>query len=114
MERVILRFKAKEKGISARNDRWRKRLIVLPLDQLRGLPVMDSRTTGSGVYFLWIGPLLYYIGRSVNLGLRYDEHRKKKRFTHATYLPFHREWISYMEEDYVRRYRPPNNKTSHG
>jgi hypothetical protein len=115
MAHFVMRYEALEAGRPVRNRRWRLRLKgLLPLDQLRGLPPMHSSVRKPGVYFLWIGPALWYVGRSVDVGNRYDQHRERKHFTHATYIPFHREWISHLEPDYVRRYRPPNNRTSHG
>jgi hypothetical protein len=112
--RAICRLEGAAAGLKKRNERWRSRLVVYPLDQLRGLPRVTTSTNVSGVYFLWIGPLLWYIGQSRNVSLRIQQHECSKRFTHATYLPAHKDWIKYFEEDHVSAYHPRDNLTSHG
>lgn len=114
MMRHISRLERKALGLQKSNARWRSRLRVYPLDQLRGLPFLTGSISCSGVYFLWRGPLLYYIGQSRYLGYRYSQHARAKRFTHATFLPFHKDWNKHCEEDHVVRYQPPGNRTSHG
>lgn len=114
MSRFVRRMESQSRGLAERNARWRKRLIVYPLDQLRGLPRVTNSTNVSGVYFLWIGPLLWYIGQSRNVNLRVQQHATTKRFTRATYLYVHQDWTKHVEEDHVSAYHPRNNRTSHG
>jgi hypothetical protein len=96
-------------------SRCYRRFKVLPLDQLRGLPAALPSTARSGVYFLWFGPELVYIGKSVCIGDRIFYHRvMHKEFTHATFERGHPECIRELEGDYVLRYRPLLNLTSSG
>jgi hypothetical protein len=93
-----------------RADCWRG---ALPLDQLRGLPdvVINS---GSGVYFMWHGPALIYVGQSGHVGNRMWRHENKRR-TRTTWLAVNHDTVRRaIEEDHVRRYKPCLNRTSHG
>lgn len=90
---------------------------VLPLDQLRGLPeiVKDTNIMEPGVYFLWWGPALVYIGQSQNVGVRVGQHRYfNKPFTRATYERINEHWIKHRECGYVQHYEPPLNLTRTG
>lgn len=88
---------------------------VLPLDQLRGLPMVTDEVDASGVYFLWYGPVLMYVGQSKYLSTRIAQHREaRKRFTHATYERENEVWIRHNEKGYVLRYCPPLNMTRLG
>jgi hypothetical protein len=111
---MFLRSYAKQhiKAVRRCYDRFR----VLPLDQLRGLPVLKSfDTTHCAVYFLWFGPELVYVGKAVNVGHRIYQHRMaRKEFTHATYERGHHDCVRDLEADYVRRYTPLLNLTSSG
>lgn len=55
-----------------------KRVPILGLDQLRALP--GPKEYDSGIYFLWGGPALLYIGKSRNLLSREYEQRTWKRY----------------------------------
>lgn len=93
------------------------RFCVFPLDMLRGLPRATTDTDASGIYFMWWGPTLTYIGKSVQIGYRLHQHRKAsqpKPFTHVTYLESDSDLIRDFESDYVHRYSPPFNYTSTG
>jgi hypothetical protein len=69
-----------------RRERCFSRFRVLELDQIRGLPKAGSSTRDSGVYFLWNGPRLMYIGKASAVHDRLADHkRKQKPFTHATF-----------------------------
>lgn len=87
--------------------------MVRPLDQLRGLPRVDDRND-SGVYFLWYGPALMYVGQSICVATRVAQHRGNKLFTHATYEREHEAWIRNNEQGYCLRYEPPLNMTRLG
>lgn len=91
---------------------------VLPLDQLRGLRGADYERArhvlrnACGLYFLWFGPRLMYIGRSVNIGYRVQKHDlvDEKGFTHVTWLPVDRQDHVEVERAYIHRYWPPYNR----
>jgi hypothetical protein len=91
--------------------------FILPLDQLRALP-RDEPPDCGGVYFLWRGPQLLYIGLSRYLGERLAQHlwakiglRSGKRipFTHYTYKAMPDSEIENFESDYILAYVPPYN-----
>ncbi len=110
------RIMVRDAGKRIKFARASNRFCVLPLDQLRGLPECGINTADPGVYFLWYGPELIYIGKGVYVGDRIHRHRKDgvKPFTHATYLRGPDEFIRGFEADYVHRYHPPFNFTGTG
>lgn len=89
-------------------DRVMRRFCLLPLDQLRGLPLVDDQIE-SGVYFLWYGPALTYIGRSMNVSERVGQHVWTKTYTHATYLRVPWRCMDQYEKRYIYHYDPPSN-----
>jgi len=90
-------------------DRCMARFAVLAMDQLRGLPRVNGGTE-CGVYFLWRGPELLYVGRSQNIAFRVGQHKYfGKRFTHATYERVSWRCVSRYEGAYIRHYAPPLN-----
>jgi hypothetical protein len=92
-------------------DRCFNRFRVLELDQLRGLPCANGSTQLPGVYFLWQGPRLVYVGQGSELRDRLAFHRRTgKRFTHATYESLHAYCTRWCESQYIKRHKPPMNK----
>lgn len=86
-------------------DRDYARFRIMPLDQLRGLPRVSNQME-SGVYFLWRGPMLVYIGQSQSVGFRVGQHRYfRKQFTHATFAAYGNRLIDF-EGRYIRHYEP--------
>lgn len=93
--------------------------VVLPLDQLRGLP-NAIRYKGHGIYFLWNGPQLVYIGQSKDVWGRMDVHTrmhewwntkaKTKQFTAATVSHVPLGMLKEIESEYIEKYEPPYNK----
>jgi hypothetical protein len=91
-------------------ERCFNRFRVLEIDQLRGLPRAHCSTHDSGVYFLWDGPRLVYIGKANCVHDRLAAHRRNRVwFTHATYEALHQSCALWCESQYIRRYRPPLN-----
>lgn len=97
-------------------EREQARLRVLPLDQLRGLRMasrLGARRAAarvSGLYFLWRGPRLVYVGRSVNIGYRMEDHATNKAFTHATWMRVRQANQVDLERAMIRHYRPELNE----
>jgi hypothetical protein len=93
-------------------DRCFNRFRVLALDQLRGLPKADKSTSVGGVYFLWRGPKLVYIGQSENdIRGRLAFHKRYGRgYTHATYEAMEGSCARWCESDYIKRYWPEFNR----
>jgi excinuclease UvrABC nuclease subunit len=69
----------------------------------------------SGIYFLFHGNELVYIGRGWNCLLRVAEHTRKetdKLFTSWNYLPVESEAeYKALERDLIRKFSPIHNKT---
>ena len=103
--------KRKRSSSQKRFDRLMARKCVLAVDQLRALPPLNNTNDQrSGVYFLWRGPRLIYIGKGNYVGSRLQCHRKRKVFTHATFLEVAMECNRIYEIDYIRAYWPPENR----
>lgn len=91
---------------------------ILPLDQLRPLCKDEDWPFEPGIYFLWRGPLLAYVGMSKYLSDRINCHISVQ---HGLYrgkvIPFDRiSWIVCREQEmtqlearYIRTYLPPYN-----
>lgn len=98
--------------------------ILLSLDELRALPEVSD---GRGVYFLWLGDALQYIGRTLRLKRRMYEHRIPSaagNIQRGYVIDFDRATHIYMDGDcrkeieqklialeaqYLHRYTPPCN-----
>lgn len=98
---------------------------LMPLDALRSLPSAAPRE--SGLYFMWRGPQLLYIGYSADLGRRMDTHRRvriglcsgrKYPYTHYTCMQRKLAGLEALEYRYIQAYQPPFNdkteNTGHG
>lgn len=91
-------------------ERCFNRFRVLELDQLRGLPRAHAGTNDSGVYFLWCGPRLTYIGKGNCIHDRLASHRRNGvRYTHATFEALHSTCALWCEAQYIKSYKPPLN-----
>lgn len=84
--------------------------LIFPMDQLRG---MSGEGRCAGVYFLWAGPQLIYVGQSSYIINRISQH------IDAEQIPF--DWATYIavkddmrrddvEEMYIRIHVPPFNR----
>lgn len=95
-----------------RVSRGRAACPVMPLDQLRGLPRATERSKRCAVYFLWRGPVLYYVGQSISVGIRLAAHRCAGRvFTHATILTTRHDCLRETEKRFIAAYLPRWNGT---
>lgn len=92
---------------------------VLPADMLRALPGEGEPPLEAGVYFLWRGPMLVYVGQSCCLQNRLTDHelardgvRPAKRipFSRRTWLTCRADQREKIEALYIRAYRPPYNE----
>lgn len=112
---------------------WKRvlsRAGLYPKDILRGMPrpgVCEYRAR-SGVYFLWFGPALAYVGQSKEVATRVGRHEDVRdgrvagrpiQFDRATYLDLtdHAEVMTpresaalvRLEAIYIKTYQPPYN-----
>lgn len=112
---------------------YERRGIERPaLDYYRGLPRLDapkeyrgrgtwhelnSTAIAQGVYLLWSGPRLLYVGRSVNVAARLRHHFLNWHSDPRLY-PTHATWIAIksiaetatVEADLIARLRPMHNR----
>lgn len=67
-----------------------------------------------GVYFLWSGDEIVYIGQSANVAERVHGHFKtsggKSRFCHYTFVPVEQEMLGITEYAYISKFKPKLNK----
>jgi hypothetical protein len=90
---------------------------LLTMDGLRALPTEAPQEPG--VYFLWLGDLLIYIGSTTDdLLNRINDHRRTRmglregpryNYTHATVMPHDAKTVRQQEYRYIDAYRPPFN-----
>lgn len=111
----------KERADIARMERDDLQNHVLPLDQMRGLPNAIGYA-GAGVYFLWDGPRLLYIGHSAQIKTRVDGHLKRRDgvwesraapfmpFTRATVWPRRKGILRELESAFIQKYWPQFNE----
>lgn len=89
---------------------WRApKLPILPLEKLQALPRVPSvAAVVSGVYFLWHGQRLVYIGQSKSVVHRLASHRSKPPapFDSATFLQIPHPWQLAIEQLYIEAYLP--------
>jgi hypothetical protein len=94
---------------------------VLTLGELWELPESVERGHGCGVYFLWDGAELVYIGSSVDMNSRRYMHFAANRYKGESYhnsvqhdrctmLTLDRETYREVEREYIAHYDPPGNK----
>lgn len=65
----------------------------------------------SGVYFLVSGNRVVYVGQSVNVYSRIDEHARDKSFERYAYAPCSIDMLDKLESLYIHCLRPPLNST---
>lgn len=85
---------------------------LLSIAEIERLPTPTERLTASGIYFLWRGDDLIYIGSSENVHQRITGHINtgESEFTAATFLAVPSPWHLALEALYIRKFRPRLNK----
>ena len=68
----------------------------------------------SGVYFLISDQKIVYIGQSLCIFSRIDQHKKVKRFDRFAYIPCEKTLLDSLESLYIHCLRPPLNGYSNG
>lgn len=84
---------------------------LLGISTLRQCMKVDAKANCCGIYFLWKGDDLAYIGSSLNVKVRVAQHARSKKigFTKARYLPIPFPWHLSVEAAYIDRYMPLGN-----
>jgi hypothetical protein len=62
-----------------------------------------------GIYFLIIGEEIVYVGQSINVMSRMDEHARRFKFKRYAFAPFPREHLDLVESLYIHLLRPRLN-----
>jgi hypothetical protein len=68
----------------------------------------------SGVYFLISDQKIVYVGQSLCIFSRIDQHKKVKRFDRFAYIPCEKTLLDSLESLYIHCLRPPLNGYSNG
>lgn len=78
-------------------------LAVLTLEQVKALRRVDGRARYAGVYFLWQGDRLVYIGQSRDIYKRICKHRQSRKavFDYATSVMVDYPWHLALERLYI-------------
>lgn len=63
------------------------------------------------VYFLWDNGKIVYVGKSFNGIRRIYQHLKSKKFDEFSYLECDKEYLTSIENFYIRRFCPKYNDT---
>jgi predicted GIY-YIG superfamily endonuclease len=88
---------------------WRPPEVqCLPLDRLRAMPEVLPSSTHAGVYFLWDGDALVYVGQSRKVSHRVAQHNRKPPapFRRATFIRVAYPWCLAIEQLYIDAYLP--------
>ena len=64
-----------------------------------------------GIYFLFDGPTLVYIGQSENIFKRVPIHLETKKFDSWNYIEFVEEDLNILEAEFILKYKPKYNKS---
>jgi hypothetical protein len=85
---------------------------LLSVGSLRRRRAVDQTITCAGVYFLWEGDRLVYIGSGESVWMRVRSHMLKgvHGFNYATYLAIDFPWYLSVEAAYIVAYTPTGNK----
>lgn len=102
-------------------ERTRRELAdveLLPLEELRALP--ECGEFDGGIYFLWLGDKLQYVGKSQHIANRLVGHDRKGRFQFDRHTCIALDGGRFVSRDlgakmqrleraYIARYEPPFN-----
>lgn len=96
------------------DDWYQKRLpeLFLPIEKLREIRQSweGKGPAEEGVYFLWLGEDLQYVGKSVNIDDRLFQHWQSKAFDHFCFVSVPRLYLAELETKYIRALKPPLNQ----
>lgn len=67
---------------------------------------------GSGIYALFNGETLVYIGQAINVMKRLAAHTETKDFTHAAFVSVPRDLLNEVERGLINAYLPRLNRDS--
>lgn len=73
------------------------------------LAASHPRSILSGVYFLFAGGELVYVGQSVNVFVRLAAHMREKDFDRWSYVLCGRDELDTLETRFIKAFRPPLN-----
>lgn len=70
--------------------------------------------TGTGVYFLFQGDQIVYVGQTRSIAERIGQHIKTKAFDSFAWIEVPKDRLEAVERAYINSLRPPLNKTTSG
>lgn len=80
------------------------------LAELDGVIDVSAFFLPPGIYFLYLGDRLQYIGQSVEPSARIIQHKRKgKKFDRVMFLPTPRHDLLRVESELIKKHRPPLN-----
>ena len=80
------------------------KLLELPNLLKRSIPLAGT----PGIYFLFANGQLMYVGRSINLWRRIEEH-KRRSFDSYSFVPCQVADLTRLEARYIDKFKPPWN-----
>jgi hypothetical protein len=88
-----------------------KKRVLLERLRIAATPISEIVGSVSGIYFLFQGTELMYVGRAVNVARRVLEHStdKGKVFDRASFIPTPSASLAISERRFLDVYRPPLN-----
>lgn len=98
-------------------DHWPAPTIeILSIPQLLSLPEIGGNARRAGIYFLFAGELIQYIGSSRDVRTRVLGHdfQHEILFDKATYMPVQWPWQLAVEALYISHYKPHGNSNYAG
>lgn len=88
----------------------RKAILNLVQDTLdRSIDITKETKASCGVYFLRQGDEIVYVGQSISVYNRVNQHRSSKQFDSVTLLPCKPEQLNNLEGFFIRLLRPKLN-----
>jgi len=89
---------------------WNLARKILSLDELR--PLREKKSSVQGIYFLFLGDQLMYVGQSINVYARIAAHDlfEWDSFCYIKCESFTREEMELVETAYIAAYKPPGNR----
>lgn len=98
------------------NDTGRiaRKVAAISHDKICAMAVpIDS--AWAGVYFLVLGDVVVYVGKSTNVGARLREHRrdKVKTFDRVAYIQCDASELDHLEKAYITKLKPKHNLTGY-
>lgn len=84
------------------------RIVAIPHDEIVDQSL--SWAALSHIYFLIRDEVVCYVGQSINVHQRIDEHRKRKKYDRVHIIPCAVGDLDIVEAAFIRKFRPVDNR----